>query len=212
MKSTFWCTLLVIVFSLAGAAQTAPQIGAAAQIKVPESWDKLAAKADEVVNVTLDKKTLAFASRFMDDKDDEDVRQMVTNLNGIYVHSLEFRHEGEFSDADVEPIRAQLRGPEWSRIVDVHSRVDKENVEIYVKMVNNRSAGIVILAQEPTELTFVHLDGPINPEQISELSGNFGIPKGIRVPPPESQQKPQQKTAPQKPQPKQSAATTAVKP
>ena len=221
MKSTFWCTVFVVVCSLAATTQT----GSTAQIKVPESWDKLAAKADEVVNVTLDKKTLAFASRFMDDKDDEDVRQMVTNLNGIYVHSLEFRHEGEFSDADVEPIRAQLRGPEWTRIVDVHSRIDKENVEIYVKMVNDRSAGIVILAQEPTELTFVHLDGPINPEQISELSGNFGIPKGIRVPPPQPEQKPQQKTQqktqtpeqpsshpPTKTPPQQSAAITAVHP
>lgn len=207
MRSIFWCALLVVAPSLAGTAQIAPQIGAPAQIKVPESWDKLAAKADEVVNVTLDKKMLAFASRFMEDEDDQEAKQMVANLNGIYVHSLEFRHEGEFTDADVEPIRAQLRGPEWSRIVDVRSRVDKQNVEIYVKMVNGNSAGIVILAQEPTELTFVHLDGPINPEQISELSGNFGIPRGIRVPPPQSAPK-----TPQKASPKQSAATTAVKP
>jgi hypothetical protein len=202
MKSKLWCAVLVLACCAANAVaqiNSGAQTSAASQIKVPESWDKLAAKADEVVNVTLDKKTLAFAARFMNDKDDKDARQLIENLNGVYVRSLEFRDSGAFTDADVEPIRAQLRGPEWSRIVDVSSRADKEKVEIYVRMVNDRSAGMVILAQEPTELTFVHLDGPINPDQLGELSGNFGIPKDIRV-------------HAQKPAPKSPTASTSKPP
>jgi hypothetical protein len=152
-------------------------------IKVPENWDRLAAKADEVVNVTLDKKMLGLASKFMDDEDDAAGKRMISKLNGIYVRSLEFKNPGEFTAADVEPIHAQLQGPEWSHIVSVNSKAEKENVGIYIKTVNNQTVGMVILAEEPTELTFVQLDGPVNPEDLGELSGNFGIPKGIHVTP-----------------------------
>jgi hypothetical protein len=172
MKRIAWCAALILASVLASQAQ---------QIKVPESWDKLAAKADEVVNVTMDKKMLQFASKFMEDEDDAEGRRIVQKLNGLYVRSLEFKKSGEFTEADVAPIRAQLLGPEWSHMVDVDSKSNKEKVEIFIKTVNGQTLGMVILAEEPTELTFVHLDGPINPEDLDELGGNFGIPKDIHA-------------------------------
>jgi hypothetical protein len=156
--------------------------GAAQVIHVPESWSALATKAKEVVNVDMDKKMLQFASSFMDKQEDAEGKQLLSKLSGIYVHSLEFKQVGAFTDADVEPIRAQLRGPEWSHIVNVNSKADKEKVDIYIKSVNNQTMGMVILAQEPMELTFVHLDGPINPDDLNKLGGNFAIPKNLPVP------------------------------
>ncbi|MDT8068898.1 MAG: DUF4252 domain-containing protein [Terriglobia bacterium] len=170
---TLWCAVLIVISGLAAWAQ---------EIKVPSSWDRLAAKADEVVKVTMDKKMLQFASKFMDNEGDAEGKRLVSKLNGIYVRSLEFKQPDEFTDADVEPIRAQLQGPEWSRIVQVESKPDKEHVEIYIRTVNNQTMGIVVLSQEPKELVLVHLDGPINPEDLDDLSGNFGIPKNIHVP------------------------------
>ncbi len=170
---TLWCAVLIAVSGLAAWAQ---------EIKVPSSWDRLAAKADEVVKVTMDKKMLQFASRFMDKEGDAEGKRLVSKLNGIYVHSLEFKQAGEFTDADVEPIRAQLQGPEWSRIVQVESKAEQEHVEIYIKNVNNQTMGMVVLSQEPKELVLVHLDGPINPEDLDDLSGNFGIPRNIHAP------------------------------
>ncbi|MGH9522274.1 MAG: DUF4252 domain-containing protein [Terriglobales bacterium] len=171
MRRLLWAVLMFAV-TIPCAAQV---------IKAPESWDKLAAKADEVVKVDLDKKMLQFASRFMDSEDDQEGKRLVEKLNAIYVRSLEFKQPGGFTDADVEPVRAQLQGPEWSRIVQVDSRTDKEKVDVYVKSVNNQTMGLVILAQEPNELTLVTLDGPLNPEDLDHLSGNFGIPKGLKV-------------------------------
>jgi Domain of unknown function (DUF4252) len=172
------CLLVIIVI-----------IGAAAEaqtIKVPESWDQLAAKADEVANINLDRKMLKFAAKFMDmDKGDDDAaeaKSLISKLNGIYVRTLEFKEPRTFSDADVEPIRAQLRGAEWSHIVDVNSKADKERVDIYVKTVNDQTMGMVILAQEPTSLAFIDLDGAISPDDLDKLSGNFGIPKNIHAP------------------------------
>src|SRR5712692_11431275 len=105
MKLTMWCSILFVASAIAAEAQT---------IKIPESWDRLAAKADEVVNVTLDKKMLQFAAKFMEDEEDAEEKRLISKLNGIYVRSLEFKNAGEFTSADVEPIRAQLQGPEWT--------------------------------------------------------------------------------------------------
>ncbi len=176
-RIVLWCTILNLLM-LACVATSGAQ-----SLIVPESWDKLAAKADEVVNVKLDRKMLRFASKFMDDddKDDAEGKQLISKLNGIYVRSLEFKTPGEFTQADVEPIRAQLQGPEWSQMVDFDSKTDKEKVSIYIKTSGDRTLGMVILAEEPTELTFVDLDGPINPDDLEGLSGNFGIPKGIHA-------------------------------
>ena len=171
MKRTLLSVSIVVAAAICAPAQT---------IKVPESWDKLAAKADDVVNVSLDKKMLQFASKFMVGED-ENEKHLVSKLNGIYVHSLEFKNEGEFTESDVDPIRTQLQGPEWIHIVDVHNKTERENVVIYLKMVNNQSLGMAILVEEPKELTFVHLDGPISPGDLSDLSGSFGIPKNLHV-------------------------------
>jgi hypothetical protein len=150
-------------------------------IRLPASWEKLAAKAAESVNINLDANMLKFAGSFMNgrDADQAEAKRLIAKLKGIYVHNLEFKQAGEFGEADIEPIRTQLTG--WSRIVDVDSRTDKEKekVEIYCKTENGQIAGMVILAQEPKELTFVHIDGPLDPADLNKLGGNFGIPKGI---------------------------------
>jgi hypothetical protein len=44
-------------------------------------------------------------------------------------------------------------------------------------MVDGRVAGMFILSAEPGEVTFVHIIGAIAPEDLDQLSGNFGIPK-----------------------------------
>ena len=176
MKPIYSVALMVLAASVAAHGQ---------KIQIPASWDKLAAKAQEVANVTLDKSMLGLAAKFMKDDNDQDsveINRLLEKLNGIYVRHLEFSHPGEFTEADVEPVRAQLVGPEWSHIVDVNDKNSKEKVVIYMRMVNGKSAGMVILAEEPTELTFVHLDGAIDPHDIDALSGNFGIPKDVHAP------------------------------
>ena len=79
--------------------------------------ERLADKADEVTDVNLDGAMLKLASKFMNDDGDEDRRigQMVKKLKGIYIKSFEFDKEGQYTDADVESIREQLRGPGWKK-------------------------------------------------------------------------------------------------
>src|SRR5579864_555991 len=73
--------------------------------------EKLASKAAEVVDVTLDQPMLQLAARFMSDersKDEAQAREMIKQLKGVYVKSFEFDKEGEYSLSDVEAIRTQL--------------------------------------------------------------------------------------------------------
>ncbi len=151
----------------------------AQELKLPASLDRLAAKASEVVDVTMDANLLQLASRFLSDKDADDakVKKLIGGLKGIYVRSFEFEKAGEYQDSDVEPVRAQLRPPVWSRIVGVRSQKSGENSEVFVKTESGKIGGLAILVTEPKELTIVSIEGTIDPDQLSELGGHFGIPK-----------------------------------
>src|ERR1700685_2363948 len=151
----------------------------AQELKLPASLDRLAAKATDVVDVTLDANLIQLASRFLSDKDADDakVKKLISGLKGIYVRSFEFDKAGVYQDSDVETVRSLLRTPAWSRIVGVHSQKSGENAEVYVKTDGGKIGGLVILATEPKELTFVSIEGSIDPDQLNDLGGHFGIPK-----------------------------------
>ena len=150
--------------------------GAMAQeTRLQFDWDKLAAKATEKVNVTLEGPMLRLAAQFLgNNKDEADVKKLVDGLKGIYVRSFEFDKEGQYSDADVSAIRAQLRAPEWTAIADVQG---KENVGVYMKTDGKQIQGMVILAAERKEFTVVQIMGLIDPSTIGALGGSLGIPK-----------------------------------
>lgn len=151
---------------------------AAQEFKMPPGLSKLADKASEVVDVSLDGNLLRLAGKFLskDDPDEVKVKNLITGLKGIYVKAYEFDKEGEYSPADVEALRGQVRGPGWSRMVGVLSKKDGQNAEIFMKLDGDRIGGLLILAAEPKELTIVSIVGSIDVDQLSELGGHFGIP------------------------------------
>jgi Domain of unknown function (DUF4252) len=149
-----------------------------AQAVFPVDTSKLAARADETTTVSLDKNMLRFASKFLnDDNEDRQARHLIENLDGIYVRTFEFKAPGAYTAAELETFRKPFAGPEWSHIVSVHGKEADGDTDIYVDLVDGDVQGMFILAAEPCELTFVHILGPIKPEDLDHLSGNFGIPK-----------------------------------
>jgi hypothetical protein len=151
----------------------------AQDFKIPPSVERLAARATNVVDVTLDGGMLQLAGRFLSDKktDEAEAKQLIAGLQGIYVRSFQFDKPGEYSPADVEAIRAQLTAPLWSRIVGVRSRSDGENAEVFLKTEHNRITGLAVIAADPKSLTIVNIVGAINPDDLSRLGGQFGIPR-----------------------------------
>ncbi len=170
---------LVAAYSLATSAQTAAtQGGGRVQL---ESLDRLAPKAAETVNVQLDESLLKIGVGFLeaDDAEEKEIKEAVAGLKGVYVRVLGFKGAGEYADGDIEPIRAQLREPVWTRIVGIQSRKEGfENAEVYLsRNAAGRADGLVFLAVEPKQIVLVNLVGTVDLEKLRRLEGNLGIPK-----------------------------------
>ena len=147
--------------------------------------DKLAAIAKSSTNVTLDSNMLKLAAGFIgsdNDKDAASIKTMVANLKGIYVREYEFDKPGQYSEADVAPLRAYLKQPKWSTILD--TKEDGEWTQIFVLPAANgtKVGGLAIVSTDPTSLTVVYIDGSIDPADLEKLEGNLGIPeiKGLK--------------------------------
>lgn len=144
-----------------------------------EALDKLAAKASESVTVNLDASLLKLASRFLssDDTDQAQVKKIVAGLKGVYVRNFEFTKLGQYQDSDVDAIRNQLRDAKWKHVVEVRGR---DTAYVCLRQEGDNITGLAVIAAEPLELTVIYIDGPIDLDGLSKLSGNFGIPEGIR--------------------------------
>jgi hypothetical protein len=151
----------------------------AQDIVIPRDIERLAAKAVNTVNVTVDGTLLQLASKFLSAGDPEQriAKEFISGLKGIYVRSFEFSGAGQYSEADVEALRAQLKVPAWSRIVGVRSSRGGEDVEVFLKLDKDRIAGVVVIAAQALQLTIVNIVGPIDLDKLASLGGQFGIPK-----------------------------------
>lgn len=161
-------TIAVMLVTMALAAQT---------LKLPVNIENLSRIATETVDVTMDGNMIRFAERFLSDRDPDQAKakRILRGLNAIYVKQFEFSRSGAYSQSDLDGIRAQLQGPEWSRMVQVKGQ--DENVEVYAKTQGAEMSGLVVLSAEPRELTIVHIDGPLRPEELASLSGRAGLPR-----------------------------------
>lgn len=139
--------------------------------------DYLAAKASETVDVNIDERLMQLTAKFLSTHDPEEVsvKELVNGLKGIYVKSFQFESEGQYTLADLESIRSQLRSPAWNRIVNVNSKKEG-SVEVYLMSNGTKISGLAVLAADPKEITIVNIIGPVDLEKLTQLEGNFGVP------------------------------------
>jgi hypothetical protein len=159
-------------------AQAAPGGGQSAPLPLPSPVEKeLAARASNVTEVTLGRNMLAFAAKFMDDKDEDEAatRKLIEGLDGVYVREYEFDKEGEYSPDQIEQLRKYFETSEWTPIVRERSKHDGENTDVMMKMVNGETHGMFVLETEPKELTIVLILGPIHLDDLSKLTHLSGL-------------------------------------
>jgi len=169
---------LAIILTLGALAATAAAQTQTPPLPLQPAVEKeLAARASDVTEVTLGKNMLAFASKFMDGKDNDETatRQLITGLDGIYVREYEFEKEGQYSMDEIEQLRKYFETSEWTPIVRERERKSGETTDVMVKLVNGESHGMFILTAEPKELTIVLILGPIKMEDLSKLKGLSGL-------------------------------------
>jgi hypothetical protein len=140
--------------------------------------DQLSSKATNGVNLSLNGATLQLAARFLSSKDPDEskVKKLISSLDGIYIRTFEFKNPGEWSESDLDSIRKQLRGAEWSRLIGVKSGPNHTE-EIYLRSENKKINGVAIIAAETRDLTVVNIVGAIDLDSLAELGGHLGIPK-----------------------------------
>ena len=170
LRLTLIAGLLVVTAAFAVQAQD-PKIQTA-------SLDHLAAKASQTVDVNVDGRLMKMASKLLSDKDveEKEIKELVAGIKGIYVRRFEFEADGQYSAADVESIRSQLRGPSWSRMVNVTSKKDG-GLEVYLSFLGEQVNGLAVLATDDREFTVVNIVGPIDLEKLNKLEGQFGVPE-----------------------------------
>lgn len=146
------------------------------QLRLPE-FASLTDKASEVVSVTLDPRLLGMACRFLsaDDPEEAQVKKLCTGLRGIFVRHFTFDSDFAYPKADIDAVRRQLSGPGWSQMVNVKSKKDKADVDVYLLIDGDKAQGLSIIASQPREFTIVNIVGSIDLEQLHDLK-NLGVP------------------------------------
>src|SRR4030095_5884692 len=109
--------LLLVMFTVVAVRAQDPSIQMG-------TLDHLATKASQTVDVNIDQRLIQLAAKLLssEDREEAEVKKLVNGLKGIYVKSFEFDNVGEYSTADIESIRSQLRSPLWSRLLHVTSK------------------------------------------------------------------------------------------
>ena len=148
--------------------------------KLPANLERLAQKAKESAEVTLDGSLLKLAARFLSDKDagDAGARKALNGIEAIYVRSFTFDSDTAYDESDLNELRATYRAPDWSRIVGVRSLTSGDNADVFFKVsAGGMLGGVAVIAAGPRELTVVSITGNIDPAQLMDLGGEFHIPK-----------------------------------
>jgi hypothetical protein len=149
----------------------------AGKLVIPDFSD-LSRKATGSVDITLDGDMLRTATQMMGAvsavrSGDTDVANIVAGLKAISVRSFTFDKPDMYSPQAVAGILAQVDVPGWRKVISVRQK--GEQVEIHMRA-DTADGGLLVITEEPLQLTIVNIAGKINLEQLRALQGHFGVP------------------------------------
>jgi len=160
--------LLALLLFCGGAATRAQD----ARLRL-DHLDMLAARATESVEITMNDAQTQFLRKLVSlgESDKSKLKGLLSKLKGVYVRGYEFARDGEYSDADIEEIRAQLRSPGWERIVEVRNRNNSD--EVFFMPRNDEIAGFAAISTEPRKVCVINIVGPIDLDEMTILDREF---------------------------------------
>ncbi len=132
--------------------------------------EKLAVKAKESNEVSLDKNMLAMAAS---GKQGGKYSQLAGKMELVNIRNYEFAQKGVYSLADLDVLRKKLDSNGWSHVV--RNRDENEVNDICVR--TNREGQIteiLILNAEPQELNLVHLKGQLSMQDLKKFGVDLG--------------------------------------
>ena len=137
--------------------------------------DRLAARATESVEITMNDVQVQFLRKLVSlgESERSKLKALLSKLKGVYVRGYEFARDGEYSDSDVEEIRAQLRSPGWEQIVEVRNR--NKSDEVFVMPRNDEIAGFAAVSTGPRKVCVINIVGPMDLDDMALLDREFHI-------------------------------------
>jgi hypothetical protein len=154
---------IAILISLAAVAAWSQQLDLS-------SLDKLEARSKERSIIELDPEKLKMASGLLP----PDASTKLAGMKAVHVRSYEFDKPGQVNSSDLDAVRSQLKGPKWSRLIDVREK--DEATEVWFYSDNGQMGGMAILSVEPEELTVVNIIGALDLSSLGRIAGTLGIP------------------------------------
>ena len=169
---------IALVLSSAALVIPLTVLAADPQLKLPR-FDHLQRTATASVNVTIGDGLLKLASiavKHSNDLEGREALEVLRGLKAIYVRSYEFPEDNMYSKEDVESVRAQLSQPGWSPLAQIRQRhAEREDVDVYVSLENDKVNGLAIVATCPRKFTIVNIVGSIDVEKLAAIEERFGI-------------------------------------
>jgi hypothetical protein len=138
--------------------------------------DRLAARATESVEITMNDVQIQFLGKLvsLSESDRSKLKGLLSKLKGIYVRGYEFSQDGEYSDADIEAIRAQLRAPGWEQIVGVRNR-NSGSDEVFFMPRDGEVAGFAAISTKPRKVCVINIVGPMDFGDMALLDREFHL-------------------------------------
>jgi len=108
--------------------------------------------------------------------DDPELAALLRGIRGVYVRAFDLR------DLKLDEVRRfkndmsrELENDNWATVVKVRDRT--EDVNMYVRLIGDEIAGIVVVSinRYEDETVFLNIVGDIDPEQIGRIGRKFGL-------------------------------------
>ena len=202
LRKTFALTCLALALAAAAQGQQPSAAHARARVQL-ETLERLAARADKAVDVSVDAGVFSLARGFLAKPNDPKAREVaeaIKGLEAVYVRVYEFAKEGEWQDSDIADIRRQVAEPGWSRVVNIWHKAEGRKVEVHLRAAEGKVGGLVVLSTEPKQLVVVNMVGDVDVQKLASLQGQLGIPEiDMRGDDDDDERKPDAKPAGRKP-------------
>ena len=147
--------------------------------KVDVDQPGLEKKADEVVEVNLEGKSLEQGSRLLAIRQgvSAPVKSLLGGLKGIYRRTYRFATGGKgYEAADVASIHERMADEGWAPVIDVKNNSKQAAVTVYSYTEGENVAGVTVVSSDPSEVTVVNIVGPVDLQTLIEAGESFGVP------------------------------------
>lgn len=139
-------------------------------------WEKFAKGASDTTEVNLDKNMLSMAGKSLGISTDQTEAALAKRLDFIYIRDYKYAKPGQYNMAEVRKYIDRLDGGGWEHMI--RERSATESTDICFRGGDDGEASeLVIIAAEPTDLTFVHMKGQVSIDELSKLGEKYGAPK-----------------------------------